>query len=265
MRSFASGWLLAAAGTEPEHRDPSVAGELFAGPDARAQVLDEEDEDDRGDDPGERRQEDEQRDLGCDRIVDRHRRVDDPERALGPGETARHDLDHLVGDLVGQDGGTIGLFAWTRTVRIRVTSLAMTRVFAASRSAGMSSSPLLERLGDDRRRRDQLGVGLDEQTCRAQRLGVGVDRADEQPDLGLVGRREPPGDIETGEGGDPRRDEQRPPPASRDREVARELHLDSSMKRARRSVRTRTSGLAAYHRYVLARFIEPAIREPARG
>ena len=106
---------------------------------------------------------------------------------------------------------------------------------------------LAERLLEHRCGRDDLGVGLDELTRRAQRVGVGVDRSDEQPHLRFVRLVDPARDVEPGKPGDPGRDEQRPPPASRDREVARELHLGSSIERAAGSLAGRSSGSAAYH------------------
>ena len=114
----------------------------------------------RGDDPGGRRQEDDQRDLGRDGIGVRLGVFDDLEQALRPVHPRLGLDDHRLRDLIGQVGGALVIVpAWTRIVRIRVTSLAVTRVFAAS-SVGrqVGDVQVAERLLEDRCGRDDLGV-----------------------------------------------------------------------------------------------------------
>ena len=96
----------ARSGHRAEDGGAGQAGQLLAAPDAPAEVLDQEDEDDRREDPRGGRQEDDQRDLRGDRVRVRVGVVDDLELAVRSAHAAfPGDVDHRLGQRVGQERG----------------------------------------------------------------------------------------------------------------------------------------------------------------
>ena len=131
---------------------------------------------------------DDERLLRRDRLGRRDRGVDDQELTLGPVGARGGQLGDLVGELVGEQGRHHGigvLDADRQEPRRVVGGDAASRGEIGRRQLGAG---LLDRPSQERRRRDELGVGLDEVARRGQRLAVRVVRADQQLGLGLVCR-----------------------------------------------------------------------------
>src|SRR4029079_18974415 len=89
---------------------------------------------------------------------------------------------------------------------------------------GVVCADFVDRRRERRRRRDELRVRLHEVAGGRQRVAVRVVRPDEELRLRLVCRGDLRADHIAGDARDPCRDEERPPPAARDRKISTKFH-----------------------------------------
>ena len=135
-------------------------------------------------------------------------------------------------------GGLTQIFDQLANLTAQVTAMAGSRVLTVGVGPTFATRWLIPRLADfqrrepeiadgrgqERRTRGQLGVRLDQLARGAQGVGIGVDRADEHPHGGLVGGIDAGAQQLAEQRGDPDGDQQRPPPAAKDGEIAGEFH-----------------------------------------
>ena len=207
-----------------EERQAGELLELVLGADGRAQVLDEHDQDHRPDEGGQRRHADDEHFWGAIESIGATAKSTTeswPSGRLTPREASS---EISSASLFASAPPSPGLVPWTRIDRNRVVSLAVTRVAAlrsvaviVARASAMADSSSGVVVTSSR-------VRLDEGAGRAQGLAIRVVRADEQLRLRLVRRRDRRSRPRAGHARDPCRHEQRPPPTSRDREVASQFH-----------------------------------------